>query len=81
MSAKPDPGRSPNTGKMAILTDMDMMGFNAGQGCPAGPLVMGVPWQPVGRLMHAPPNMAVSLDRHLICAFVGPAGYLTEWGP
>lgn len=66
---------------MAILTDMDMMGFSAGQGWPAGPLVLGVPWQPAGHLIRTAANLAVSLDRHLICAFVDPASYLTEWGP
>ena len=66
---------------IAILTDMEMMGFSADHEWPAGPLVLGVTWQPEGHLIRTAANLAESLDRHLICAFVDPASYLTEWGP
>ena len=66
---------------IVILTDMDKMGFSAGQEWRAGPLVLGVPWQPAGQLIRTAAGLAAELDRHLICAFVDPASYLTEWGP
>ena len=46
-----------------------------------GPLVLGVPWEFDERLVRAAAGLAVILRAHLICAFVDPASYLTEWEP
>jgi nucleotide-binding universal stress UspA family protein len=46
-----------------------------------GPLVLGVPWEFDQRLVRAAAGFAVIMGTHLICAFVDPASYLTEWGP
>ena len=46
-----------------------------------GPLVLGVPWEFEERLVRAAAGLAVIMDTHLICAFVDPASYLTEWEP
>jgi hypothetical protein len=50
-------------------------------GLPPGPVVLGVEWQPPNHLVQTGASLAAGLDRHLICAFVDPASYLTEWGP
>jgi hypothetical protein len=46
-----------------------------------GPLVLGVPWEPAGRLIGAAAGLAEGLGVHLICAFVDPSGYLAEFEP
>ncbi|WP_223986665.1 universal stress protein [Arthrobacter sp. NicSoilB8] len=46
-----------------------------------GPLVLGVPWDFEVRLVRAAAGLAAIMDAHLICAFVDPASYLTEWAP
>jgi nucleotide-binding universal stress UspA family protein len=46
-----------------------------------GPLVLGVPWEFDERLVRAAAGLAVIMGTHLICAFVDPASYLTEWEP
>lgn len=46
-----------------------------------GPLVLGVPWDFDERLVRAAAGLAVIMDAHLICGFVDPASYLTEWEP
>jgi nucleotide-binding universal stress UspA family protein len=46
-----------------------------------GPLVLGVPWEFEERLVRASAGLAVIMGVHLICAFVDPASYLTEWEP
>ncbi|MDN4643337.1 universal stress protein [Arthrobacter sp. PsM3] len=46
-----------------------------------GPVVLGVPWQPTDLLIRAGEDLAAILGVHLICAFVDPASYLTEWEP
>ena len=46
-----------------------------------GPLVLGVPWEFEERLVRAAAGLAVIMGAHLICAFVDPASYLTEWDP
>jgi hypothetical protein len=48
---------------------------------PDGPLVLGVPWKFEERLVRAAAGLAVIMGAHLICAFVDPATYLTEWEP
>lgn len=47
----------------------------------AGPVVLGVAWEPSGRVIRAGAGLAGRLNAHLICAFVDPASYLTEWEP
>ena len=46
-----------------------------------GPLVLGVPWDFDERLVRAAAGLSVIMGTHLICAFVDPASYLTEWEP
>ncbi len=46
-----------------------------------GPLVLGVPWEFEERLVRAAAGLALIMGTHLICAFVDPASYLTEWDP
>jgi nucleotide-binding universal stress UspA family protein len=46
-----------------------------------GPVVLGVPWRPSARLVRAGADLAVMMGEHLVCAFVDPASYLTEWEP
>ena len=53
----------------------------AGREWPAGPVVLGVAWEPSGHVIRAGASLAARLDAHLICAFVDPASYLTEWDP
>ena len=48
---------------------------------PPGPVVLGVGWEPSPSLIRAGASLAARLDAHLICAFVDPASYLTEWEP
>ena len=48
---------------------------------PDGPVVLGVAWEPSGQLIRAAADLAAALGTHLICAFVDPASYLTEWEP
>lgn len=53
----------------------------ADSGWPAGPLVLGVGWKFSPHLIHTAAELAAALGQHLVCAFVDPAGYLTEWDP
>ena len=46
-----------------------------------GPVVLGVPWQPREELIRTGADLAAVLGAHLLCAFVDPASYLTEWEP
>lgn len=55
--------------------------FTAGNEWPAGPVVLGVAWEPSGNVIRAGASLAARLDAHLICAFVDPASYLVEWEP
>ncbi|WP_104175661.1 universal stress protein [Arthrobacter sp. Y81] len=48
---------------------------------PDGPIVVGVAWDFSERLVVAAANLAAGLGLHLVCAFVDPASYLTEWEP
>ena len=56
-------------------------GFTSEESWPEGPLVLGVTWQPSERLARIASGLAASLGVHLVCAFVDPASYLTEWNP
>ena len=51
------------------------------EGWPDGPVVLGVAWEPSGQLIRAAADLAATLGAHLICAYVDPASYLTEWEP
>jgi hypothetical protein len=48
---------------------------------PAGPIVVGVAWDFSEHLLAAAASLAADLGLHLVCAFVDPASYLTEWEP
>ncbi|WP_427006938.1 universal stress protein [Pseudarthrobacter sp. H2] len=50
-------------------------------GWPDGPIVLGVGWRFSERLVRTAADLADALGRHLVCAFVDPASYLTEWEP
>ena len=47
----------------------------------AGPLILGVPWPVPPALVRTAAGLAAALEVHLLCAFVDPASYLTEWEP
>ena len=53
----------------------------ADEGWPDGPIVLGVAWEPSEHLIRAGASLAARLGAHLICAYVDPASYLTEWEP
>ena len=46
-----------------------------------GPLVLGVGWKISEHLVLTAAALAAALGQHLVCAFVDPASYLTEWEP
>ncbi|MDJ0459879.1 universal stress protein [Arthrobacter sp. NQ7] len=46
-----------------------------------GTIVLGVEWNFSEHLIRTAAHLAASLKAHLICAFVDPASYLTEWAP
>lgn len=48
---------------------------------PEGPLLLGVGWEFPERLVRTAADLAAALGQHLVCAFVDPASYLTEWEP
>ncbi|TQS88029.1 hypothetical protein EU811_21550 [Arthrobacter sp. TS-15] len=48
---------------------------------PHGPVVLGVDWTVSEHLIRTAAALATGLGKHLICAFVDPASYLTEWAP
>ncbi|QCB96804.1 universal stress protein [Arthrobacter sp. PAMC25564] len=48
---------------------------------PDGPVVLGAGWDISEHLVRTAVVLATGLGLHLICAFVDPAGYLTEWEP
>ncbi len=43
--------------------------------------MLGVPWQPPERLIRTGADLATKMGVHLLCAYVDPASYLTEWEP
>lgn len=49
--------------------------------CGKGPVVIGVPWACPAPLVMAVARFTRSVDAHLVCTFVDPAGYLAEWDP
>jgi len=53
----------------------------AGSDWLAGPVVLGVAWELSGHVIRVGAGLAARLNAHLICAFVDPASYLTEWDP
>lgn len=55
-------------------------GPSSGRG-QTGPLVLGVPWPVPPVLVRSAAGLAAALEVHLLCAFVDPASYLTEWEP
>lgn len=57
----------------------DASGFDADDYRVPGPLVLGVPWLVPPSLVHAAAELSGVLDVPLVCAFVDPASYLTEW--
>lgn len=46
---------------------------------PDGPVVLGVDWRFSEQLVRTAAELAGALGQHLVCAFVDPASYLTEW--
>ena len=46
-----------------------------------GPIVIGLEWSFSEHVVRTVASLAASLEKHLICAFVDPASYLTEWAP
>ncbi|MBP1136447.1 nucleotide-binding universal stress UspA family protein [Arthrobacter sp. PvP023] len=55
--------------------------FDPGPVCGDGPVVFGAPWACPAPLVRASALFARSVNAHLVCAFVDPAGYLAEWDP
>ena len=51
------------------------------EGWPDGPIVLGVGWNFSEHLIRTAAVLAAALGQHLVCAFVDPASYLTEWEP
>jgi nucleotide-binding universal stress UspA family protein len=49
--------------------------------CGDAPVLFGVPWACPSLLIRAAADFARSVDAHLVCAYVDPAGYLAEWDP
>lgn len=49
------------------------------EGWPDGPVVLGVGWGFPELLVRTAADLAADLGLHLVCAFVDPASYLTEW--
>lgn len=49
------------------------------EGWPEGPIVLGVSWGFPELLVRTAADLAADLGLHLVCAFVDPASYLTEW--
>lgn len=52
-----------------------------GGGWLEGPLVLGVAWEESEHLVRTGAILAGRLGVHLICAYVDPSSYLTEWEP
>lgn len=46
-----------------------------------GPVVLGTAWDFPEHLARTAAGLAAGLGLHLVCAFVDPASYLTEWEP
>lgn len=52
-----------------------------GEEWPEGPVILGTAWDASAHLIRTAAGLAAALGEHLICAFVDPASYLTEWAP
>lgn len=48
---------------------------------PEGPVVLGIAWDFSEQPVRAAASLAAGLGLHLVCAFVDPSTYLTEWEP
>jgi hypothetical protein len=48
---------------------------------PERPLILGVAWDFPQHVIRTASDLAEGLKVHLICAFVDPSSYLTEWEP
>jgi nucleotide-binding universal stress UspA family protein len=46
---------------------------------PEGPIITGVAWDSSEQLALEAASLAAGLGLHLVCAFVDPTSYLTEW--
>ncbi|WP_346927499.1 universal stress protein [uncultured Arthrobacter sp.] len=46
---------------------------------PDGPILLGVGWEFSEHVVRTAAVLATTLGQHLVCAFVDPASYLTEW--
>lgn len=55
--------------------------YDPGNDRGAGPLILGIPWAVPPVLVRTAAELAAALDLHLVCAFVDPGSYLTEWEP
>ncbi len=49
------------------------------EGWQEGPVLLGVRWHVSPPLVRAAASLSTGLGVHLLCAFVDPASYLTEW--
>lgn len=63
------------------LDSPEFLELTSGHMWPDGPVVLGVGWDFSLRLVRMAAGLAVDLGRHLVCAYVDPAGYLAEWEP
>lgn len=54
---------------------------SAAESWPSGPIVLGTDWKVQEHLVRTAAGFASGLDLHLVCAFVDPSSYLTEWEP
>lgn len=73
------PPRGCRTGEGGI--DFAQYDFISDERWPAGPIVVGVTWDFSKQVVAAAASLATGLGLHLVCAFVDPASYLTEWEP
>jgi nucleotide-binding universal stress UspA family protein len=63
------------------MDPLEFFGPMSDERWPDGPIVLGVGWEVSERLARTAAGLAAGLGLHLVCAFVDPASYLTEWGP
>lgn len=70
------PGGPPNQ-----LPDRPELPIAPDERWPEGPVVLGTAWGFSERLVGEAASLAAGLGLHLVCAFVDPASYLTEWEP
>ncbi|MCU1548202.1 MAG: universal stress protein [Arthrobacter sp.] len=75
---RPRPFRAPGTRVGHLMESARRPGFPADIRLD-GPIVLGVAWHFSEDLVRTAAALASGLGLHLICAFVDPASYLTEW--